>query len=1120
MHETSSKWESPEIEGVSSRCYTTEKVRVSLKKGLSPQKNQASGIKNESKTGLGEKCSGDELAPSPPPSPQKTNVSCGLIRDHNRTCRCSTPRLHVYLLNKHQCTSSCKASQPNDETPQASSDSLDDLQNQKVLGLDNLETANIIMEERIIPIEGSPRMRLLASPVTPKKDNKTPSGEKRRKRRRKVLCKAKEHFLRERKNRGNGVFYRKRILLKSLRKEATPPIEETNGEDTVDSDDSRQSKAALTSLKGKDQNLGSQREVILTRVEEDENAKPSSNDDSSEAKLAIRKQTTLSTQSRAGASSITEAKENVSRSESIFFSDLKENHSSISTNKDSRSNRSKSFHSLSNFNKQIPSSKQKKKGEKSSLEDSKKKDVTQISASSDILSSNSSRKEDNSPTLSHPEKATQGTMGDADLRMRPIAPNTQEQSSKKMTVTGVTPATKRSSDKNGKKSTPHLREISRNLPLAEAFNERDIREQSGNRNIFEHVYKKRKAQKNGADIYSIKTRKSSKRIEENSSRVVNKNSLPTCLENKKKTRENLNPKPIIKATKKGLSAPEVKLDSALPPKKNKRLFEINKNGVFHSFSQNLIKISAVSSLTSSEQIETSKGKQKMLKDVKEFDSEHFLELKDSNLNFIPPFQIDVVVKSSPSDDEDNLDHTPTNYDSSSIALPTNGQSFLEDGLELKSESSPLVNIKSETIIEECLNVDEEENLPSLDSGFPKLAENLNEEKKSSSLWVAPPEKYSHFDDRETRCTLCKTPFPDFISLVAHLEKHQRNGFILCYYCQKSFGDKTSMRRHMRTHTGEKPYQCKICEKRFSLPGNFKKHRDIHEDIRTEPCDICGKTFRRKEHLKYHKRTHTGEKPFKCTLCGSCFTARYSLQIHMNVHLGKKPYKCSDCGKAFCDKSTMRKHIRVHTGERPFTCEMCHKTFGESGSLSAHVATHSEERPFLCTQCKLSFKTSGGLRQHMKTHMGVKRFACKYCGMMFIQKYNMLMHERIHTGEKPYECSECQRTFRSRSCLGKHVILHGGEAERKYSCHHCDKKFFRKAHLKRHINTHLGIKEYECSFCFKRFSTNVSLKKHLTTFHTEGARAFPCFVCGRIFKRSVYVATHKCIEALVKIEPDQ
>ncbi|CAL4146926.1 unnamed protein product, partial [Meganyctiphanes norvegica] len=373
--------------------------------------------------------------------------------------------------------------------------------------------------------------------------------------------------------------------------------------------------------------------------------------------------------------------------------------------------------------------------------------------------------------------------------------------------------------------------------------------------------------------------------------------------------------------------------------------------------------------------------------------------------------------------------------------------------------------------------------------------------------------------QELKCKYCLTECKSFEELANHLDNHQKDGLIICYFCQKSFGDKTGMKRHMRTHTGEKPYQCKVCGKCFSLPGNFKKHRDIHEDRRTEPCEVCGKTFRRKEHLKYHMRTHTGEKPYKCTECGSSFTARYSLQIHMNIHLGKKPYKCTYCNKAFSDKSTMRKHVRVHTGEKPFHCEQCGRSFGESGTLAAHMATHSNDRPYKCEKCELTFKTTGGLRQHEKVHTGEKQFACKFCGMKFLQKYNMTMHERIHTGEKPYSCQECDRSFRSRSCLAKHVVLHGGDEERRYECEQCSSRFYRKAHLKRHIDMHNGVKNYQCKICSKKFCTRGTLKNHLKTFHSQGARKFPCNWCGRVFKRKIYVTTHECAKRKLDIKSE-
>ncbi|RXG73728.1 Zinc finger protein [Armadillidium vulgare] len=597
--------------------------------------------------------------------------------------------------------------------------------------------------------------------------------------------------------------------------------------------------------------------------------------------------------------------------------------------------------------------------------------------------------------------------------------------------------------------------------------------------------RKLKVRKTVGDIKSCSVRNinynnTTKNVFCSKDRIIHKSKTKN-LKNIRKSHNNVNGDPGVNNTNGDLEENED--SSKIAPKfnrKGKALFQINKTGAFFPFHQNFIKINVSSLLNSSSRSE-----------------EKSIEIKE---------EIDEPIE----DQEKSLDSKPS-FELGETKMPLLTTTKKEDeSIDIKIE--PDLKIKTEDVDEDYLN-DLSICEDGIVDGSTKLEDDLTSQNQSAKTQLGfSADNFPPIED--FHCNLCTIVFPDLSSLMIHLQNHQKDGLLICFYCQKCFGDKTTLKRHMRTHTGEKPYQCKICKKRFSLPGNFKKHRDIHEDIRTEPCDICGKMFRRKEHLKQHKLTHTGEKPYKCSLCNSCFTARYSLKIHMNIHLGRKPFKCSYCGKSFSDKSTMTKHIRIHTGERPFSCKICQKRFGESGALASHTITHSQERPFPCTECSLSFKSNRGLRQHLKTHFADKRYSCRYCGTMFIQKYNMIMHERIHTGEKPYRCPECNRTFRSRSCLGKHVVLHRGENNKKYACDFCEKKFHRKAHLKRHISTHLGVKDHECEICLKKFSIEASLKKHVINFHSEGARAFPCRVCGKVFKRSIYVVTHKCLSSPV------
>ncbi|VVD06006.1 unnamed protein product [Leptidea sinapis] len=74
-----------------------------------------------------------------------------------------------------------------------------------------------------------------------------------------------------------------------------------------------------------------------------------------------------------------------------------------------------------------------------------------------------------------------------------------------------------------------------------------------------------------------------------------------------------------------------------------------------------------------------------------------------------------------------------------------------------------------------------------------------------------------------------------------------------------------------------------------------------------------------------------------------FNARYKLLIHMRVHSGHKPNRCHHpgCGKAFSRLENLKIHVRSHTGERPYACPAphCRKAFSNSSDRAKHQRTH-------------------------------------------------------------------------------------------------------------------------------------------------------------------------------------
>ena len=78
-------------------------------------------------------------------------------------------------------------------------------------------------------------------------------------------------------------------------------------------------------------------------------------------------------------------------------------------------------------------------------------------------------------------------------------------------------------------------------------------------------------------------------------------------------------------------------------------------------------------------------------------------------------------------------------------------------------------------------------------------------------------------------------------------------------------------------------------------------------------------------------------------------------------------------------------------------------------------------------------------------------------------------------------------------------------ERPYHCDVCGKSYRRTADLITHKRIHSGQKPFHCESCEKRFRTVRQLRDHQRTH--SGARPFPCPLCGKMFRQPGHVIEH-------------
>uniref|UniRef100_A0A3Q3FUF0 C2H2-type domain-containing protein n=2 Tax=Kryptolebias marmoratus TaxID=37003 RepID=A0A3Q3FUF0_KRYMA len=342
-------------------------------------------------------------------------------------------------------------------------------------------------------------------------------------------------------------------------------------------------------------------------------------------------------------------------------------------------------------------------------------------------------------------------------------------------------------------------------------------------------------------------------------------------------------------------------------------------------------------------------------------------------------------------------------------------------------------------------------------------------------------------------------------------------------------NKSSLARHSFIHTGKKPFSCHLCELRFNRRDNLQHHlTHVHPDGATKRekqraapawlCAVCGKTFSCRSRLKTHEVIHSGEKPHRCDLCPKAYMRVNDLEHHKKVaHQSgaanpQQPASllCDLCGKEFKCRSQLVIHFQMHTGERPHLCDICGRKFARQYQLKRHkILLHAnlndgEERPLVDGT-----------------------FACGVCGKRLKSEALLTAHAQTHTGDKPHRCNICLRGFQRAACLKQHharvhLRARAGEAShaaarRKsaatlsaFPCPICGRVFRFRSLLASHTLVHSDVRPFSCDFCSRSFRRHSHLKRHREVVHANGARlpeTFVCHICGKDKKCRSQLARH-------------
>ncbi|KAJ8007382.1 hypothetical protein DPEC_G00116930 [Dallia pectoralis] len=362
-------------------------------------------------------------------------------------------------------------------------------------------------------------------------------------------------------------------------------------------------------------------------------------------------------------------------------------------------------------------------------------------------------------------------------------------------------------------------------------------------------------------------------------------------------------------------------------------------------------------------------------------------------------------------------------------------------------------------------------------------------------------------------------------LVSSAENQTQVDCNTCNVCGKILTCTSSLVRHMSSHSKERPFKCVNCDKRFKYSYDLKKHQnELCKKVNSEVMSPDGGHRLAEANGSVQPELFLGTTENQtqvdsrtCHVCFKILTFASQMNRHLKSHSRARPYNCATCERSFKYKDSLKKHQEIlghegiledfdqdvqtqqaelnteHTdpliakendtegnvmagnpGEatKPHTCTVCGKVLDCAGHLATHMRSHSEERPYQCIHCDHRFKYMQSLNQHQK-------YTCKA------------------NRDESSQVTEPQRVEDS----GKSTACNVGAPETSKD------------------DLQLGL---WCKKCGKSFDDIGSCKQHQEdvckeergkeVFKCEPKKVFKCDDCGKDFKGSRYLRTHKRIHS--------
>ncbi|KAG8242406.1 hypothetical protein J6590_066909 [Homalodisca vitripennis] len=308
--------------------------------------------------------------------------------------------------------------------------------------------------------------------------------------------------------------------------------------------------------------------------------------------------------------------------------------------------------------------------------------------------------------------------------------------------------------------------------------------------------------------------------------------------------------------------------------------------------------------------------------------------------------------------------------------------------------------------------------------------------------------------------------------------------------------------------------CRVCNVECGSIELLHKHLEREDLI----CRVCTAEFCNHKELETHFFTH---KSYTCMVCREMFFDKTSLFAHRKGS-GSCSYlkqQCKMCNKQFLSKKSLNKHkVLYHAkNSEKYKCVVCAKKFNTSCLLSKHEQNcHTVYEVVECKICQKLLNGPDRLKIHVKAwHLDCDEdfgSACPICGKLF-QNKNLKRHLEIHDAE--CLCDVCGISVRGKSAMRKHM-QHVHPKSGKCVCKYCNEEFDNGLSLLKHKKKVHSLRSNPrpvyCEICGKVYKSSTVLKTHKAIHSNE--KPYKCQTCGASFKQKVTLETHKRVHSSV------